>query len=137
MKLSNTSEYALRILCFMARDEDRLYPARYLIDTLHISDKYLRRLMTDLTKSGFVTSIQGREGGYSFARKPDTIYLADVVNSVEGMQKYCGCVLGFNQCSDENPCVMHSVWAPIREKFENVFTNNTIKDLDINQVNKF
>lgn len=137
MKLSNTSEYALRILCFMARDEERLYPARYLIDTLHISDKYLRRLMTDLTKSGFVSSSQGRDGGYSFARKPDTIFLADVVNAVEGMQKYCGCVLGFDQCSDDNPCVMHSAWVPVREKFVSVFNNKTIKDLDIDQVSKF
>ena len=66
MKLSKTSEYALRILSFMAKDSSHLYSAKYLIEKLNISDKYLRRLMTDLCKAGFIKSIQGRDGGYIF-----------------------------------------------------------------------
>ena len=62
MILSKTSEYALRILAFMSKNEDKLYSAKFLVDTLQISDKYLRRLMTDLTKAGFIYSVQGRDG---------------------------------------------------------------------------
>ena len=137
MKLSNTSEYALRILCFMTKDENRLYSAKYLIDELKISDKYLRRLMTDLTKAGFITSIQGRDGGYKFLKSSGEIYLADVINAVEGMDKYTGCALGFCECSDTNPCVMHSTWVPVREEFLKAFTTKTIRDLDIMTVNKY
>lgn len=137
MKLSNTSEYAIRILCFMAKDKDRLYSAKYLVDELKISDKYLRRLMTDLTKSGFIKSIKGRDGGYVFIKRPEDIYLSDIIDAVEGMQKYLGCALGFHKCSDENPCVMHSTWVPIREEFQRVFSTKTIIDLDIHLVNKY
>ncbi|OJV37945.1 MAG: hypothetical protein BGO29_12675 [Bacteroidales bacterium 36-12] len=137
MKLSNTSEYALRILCFMAKDENKLYSAKYLIDELQISDKYLRRLMTKLTKSGFISSSQGRDGGYKFLKKTNEIYLADVIDSVEGMDKYMGCVLGFCECSDENPCVMHSTWSPVRDEFLKVFNSKTISDMDIMTVSKF
>ncbi|MEA4937661.1 MAG: Rrf2 family transcriptional regulator [Paludibacter sp.] len=137
MKLSNTSEYALRILCFMAKDENRLYSAKYLIDELKISDKYLRRLMTDLTKSGFITSIQGRDGGYKFQKSSGEIFLADVINSVEGMDKYTGCALGFCECNDKNPCVMHDTWVPVRSEFMKAFTKKTIKDLNIMTVSKY
>jgi len=137
MKLTNTSEYSLRILTFMAKEPERLYPARYLIEKLNISDKYLRRIMTNLSKAGFIYSIQGREGGYLFARKPEEITLAEVVDAVEGMKQYTGCVLGFCECSDENPCVMHNTWVEIREDFVRTFDQTTLGKLEYGKINKY
>ncbi len=137
MKLTKTSEYALRVLSFMARSPEKLYPARYLVERLKISDKYLRRLMTDLSKAGFIRSIQGRDGGYLFEKKISDIHLSEIIDAVEGMEKYMGCVLGFDECSDENPCVMHSAWQPMREKLLNTFSSKTLADLDFNNVNKY
>ncbi|MFH0999570.1 MAG: Rrf2 family transcriptional regulator [Bacteroidota bacterium] len=137
MKLSKTSEYALRILSFMAKNPDQLYSAKSLIESLKISDKYLRRLMTDLSKAGFIKSIQGRDGGYSFAKSPNQIFLADIINSVEGMDKYLGCVLGFDKCSDDYPCVMHSTWTAVREKFSETFHNKTLADFNFKENYKF
>lgn len=137
MRLSKTSEYALRILSFMAKEPEPLYSAKFLVEKLNISDKYLRRLMTNLTKSGFIRSAQGRDGGYSFAKKLNEIVLADIINSVEGMEKYMGCVLGFDQCSDTNPCVMHSTWVDVREKFNETFQNKTLADFNLDEINKF
>lgn len=137
MRLSNTSEYALRILSFMAKEPELKYSAKYLVETLKISDKYLRRLMTDLSKAGFIKSTQGRDGGYSFAKKLNEIVLADIIDSVEGMGKYMGCVLGFNQCSDENPCVMHSTWTNVRHEFINTFQDKTLADFNYNDIHKY
>jgi Rrf2 family iron-sulfur cluster assembly transcriptional regulator len=137
MKLSKTSEYALRILAFMAKEPGKLYTAKFLIDTLKISDKYLRQLMTDLTKAGLIYSVQGREGGYSFAKKPSEIFLADIIDSVEGMKKYTGCILGFDHCSDDNPCAMHSMWDKTRDRFINTFTQKTLDKLDFEGITKF
>lgn len=137
MKLTKTSEYALRILAFMATDEDRLFTARYLVSKLKISDKYLRRLMTDLTRAGLILSIQGRDGGYRFAKRTEEIRLADVINVVEGMNTYSGCVLGFCNCSDENPCAMHDIWVSIRTEFLKVFEETNLKSLDFNKITKY
>ena len=137
MKLSKTSEYALRILSFMAKDSSRLYSAKFLIEKLNISDKYLRRLMTDLCKAGFIKSVQGRDGGYIFCKKTNEIFLADIINRVEGMDKYMGCVMGFNQCSDSNPCVLHSTWVNVRENFSKVFEQKSLADLDYKDIYKF
>lgn len=137
MKLTNTSEYALRILTFMARNPEGLFSAKSLVEKLNISDKYLRRLMTDLAKAGFIYSIQGRDGGYRFAKMPNEIFLSEVIDAVEGMKKYTGCVLGFEKCSDENPCAMHNSWVSVRAEFVKMFTTKTISELDINDVSKF
>jgi Rrf2 family iron-sulfur cluster assembly transcriptional regulator len=137
MKLSNTAEYALRILIYMGKDVQRMYSAKQLVDALKISDKYLRRLMTDLTKSGIILSVQGRDGGYVIAKKPEDVKLADIIEAIEGMDKYTGCLLGFENCSDENPCALHSSLGAIRQEFFNVFTNKSLNDMKYNEVNKY
>ncbi|NPA37359.1 MAG: Rrf2 family transcriptional regulator [Chlorobi bacterium] len=137
MKLSKTSEYAVRILSFMAKSPGELYSARHLIEELKISDKYLRRLMTDLSKAGFIRSIQGREGGYIFNKDISEISLSAIIDAVEGMDKYMGCVLGFEECSEENPCVMHESWLPMRKKLLETFNNKTLADFNYNNINKF
>lgn len=137
MKLSNTAEYALRILIYMGKDVQRLYSAKQLVEALHISDKYLRRLMTDLTKSGIILSVQGRDGGYVIAKKPEDIKLSDIIEAIEGMDKYTGCLLGFENCSDVNPCALHSSLGPIRQEFFRVFTKKTLNDLDYNEITKY
>jgi Rrf2 family protein len=137
MKLSNTSEYALRILSFMAKEPEQLYTAKQLVDKLIISDKYLRRLMTTLTKVGFIRSTQGRDGGYSFARSIHQIYLFDIIDAVEGMDKYMGCIMGFEQCSDENPCVMHNFWVKIRTEFQQSFHQTSLADFNFDATFKY
>ena len=137
MKLSNTSEYAIRILSFMARNPERKYAAKYLIEQLKISDKYLRRILTTLSKEGIITSSQGREGGYTFQKKIQDIFLSDIIDATEGMEKYLGCVLGFKECSDENPCAFHRQWVTTRAKIVHDFQETSLADLNLNANIKF
>ena len=67
----------------------------------------------------------------------EAIVLADIIDSVEGMEKYMGCVLGFDKCSDKNPCVMHSTWIHVREKFTETFQNKTLADFNYNEIHKY
>ncbi len=129
MKLSKTSEYAIRILSFMARDAAKSYSAKFLVENLNISDKYLRRLMTDLSKAGLIYSTQGRNGGYSFAQSTEKITVAKIIDTVEGIDKYTGCIMGFDECSDENPCVMHLVWVKTRNTLLKTFETTTLAKL--------
>ena len=137
MKLSKTSEYALRILIFMAREPERLYSATQLVKELNVSDKYLRRLMTDLSKSGFIQSVQGRDGGYTFSKNINEIFLFDVIDSVEGMEKLNGCVLGFEKCSCTNPCAMHDTWQHVRIELNKVFRETKLADMDFDKIVRY
>ena len=137
MKLSKTTEYAIRILSFMATDKNHIYSAKSIIEKLNIPQKYLRRIMTNLSKSNFIQSIQGRTGGYQFLTNPDNIFLSDIIESVEGMDKYIGCVLGFNECSDSNPCSMHNSWIETKEKLFHTLTKTNLSSLGLNSIDKY
>lgn len=137
MKLSKTSDYAIRILVFMAKDPALLYSAKQLIDELNISDKYLRRLLTNLSKSGFIRSVQGRDGGYLFVKNINEITLYDIIDSVEGMQKLNGCILGFEECSCTDPCALHDKWMLVRNEINKVFRETTLSDMNFKGIGKF
>jgi Rrf2 family protein len=137
MRLSKTSEYALRILSFMINSDSEMFSAKFLIKKLDVPDKYLRRLMTGLSKKGFIRSVQGRDGGYVFAKSADDIYLSQVIDAVEGMDKYQGCILGFGECSDNNPCSLHTKYAPIRNELIRFLSTTTISELKNREVLKF
>lgn len=137
MKLSKTSEYSLRILIFMAKEPSLLYTAKQLVKELNVSDKYLRRLMTDLSKSGFIRSVQGRDGGYTFTKSINDIFLYDVIDSVEGMDKLNGCLLGFEKCSCTNPCAMHENWKEVRADLNKLFRETRLSNMNFDKIMRY
>jgi len=137
MKLSKTSEYSLRVLSFMVNSDKQVFTAKYLVEKLNVPDKYLRRLMTDMSKRGFIKSLQGRDGGYVFAKNVDTIFISDVIDAVEGMDKYTGCIMGHESCNSENPCSLHKSYAPIRDREIAFLSQTSIKELIDNNIRKY
>ncbi|MGC3977031.1 MAG: Rrf2 family transcriptional regulator [Paludibacteraceae bacterium] len=137
MILNKTTEYALRILAFMMKEPDKMYSASYLIEALSISDKYLRRIMTNLSKAGFIKSIQGREGGYVFNKDIQQIYVSDIIEVTEGLSKHLACVLGLESCSDKNPCALHAVFEDLKNEFVKKAKTVPLSQLNFSEIKRF
>lgn len=129
MFLSKTSEYALRILTYMALNNETQFSAQSLYEELEIPKRYLMRLLTDLSKSGFINATRGRSGGYVFARPIETIYFSEIINSVEDLQSFEGCVLGNSVCPVDKPCAMHHIWEKPKQAFLETIKTTTLADL--------
>jgi len=129
MYLSKTAQYAIRVISYMALKKQELYSARNLVKELKISDKYLRRILTTLTKNDIIKSVQGRYGGFALHKNLEEISLMDIVKAVDNIEKYYGCVLGFEECSDENPCALHTKWAPLRKELLAFLENTNMSDV--------
>lgn len=129
MNLTNTSRYAIRILSYMALQGEQLFSAKHLVERLKISDKYLRGLMTNLARKGLVKSVQGREGGYEISKPHSELYLIDIISAVEDISKYTGCVLGFEECSNANPCALHDQWSEIKTDTVRFLQTTTLADI--------
>lgn len=129
MNLSNTAQYAIRVISFMALGTDKMYSSARLVDELKLSDKYLKRILTTLSNHGIITSIQGRYGGYVLNKEVTEIKLYDIIKAVENIEKYFGCVLGFEQCSDVNPCSLHLKWIPVRNELYSFLNKTTMDDV--------
>jgi len=130
MFISKTSEYALRILTYMALNNSSQLSAQRLFEELSIPKRYLMRLLTDLSKSGFIKSSRGRNGGYVFARPLDTIYFSEIIDSVEGLLGFEACVLGNAVCPVDKPCPMHQIWDKPKTSFLETIRTTTLADLN-------
>ena len=99
MNFSKTTEYALRIMSFMAMDEKKLYSANDIYENLEIPFRYLRKLLTTLSKSGLLISVQGKSGGYRISKNLCEISLFDIVNAMGDNPINNEGFFGFHDCA--------------------------------------
>ena len=126
MNFSKTTSYAISVLSFMARHQETKYSAKKLNEKLEIPWPYLRQLLTSLSKSGFIYSTQGRKGGFQLSKSPDQIILAEIIDSIEGLEVFSTCIMGFKQCPFDHTCAMHETWDNSRSIILNMLNTTTL-----------
>jgi Rrf2 family protein len=85
-----------------------------------------------LNEYGFLISVQGKYGGFKFLRNPKDINIYDLVVVFDSDSAFTSCILGLQNCSDDNPCVMHNEWSKIKEQYIELLKQTTLEDLTKN-----
>ena len=129
MNFSKTTSYAISVLSFMAKHQESKYSAKKLNELMEIPWPSLRQLLTILSKSGFIFSTRGRNGGFQLNKPADQIVLAEIIDSVEGLNVFGTCIMGFKKCPFDHTCAMHEVWEGTRNSILNVLNNTTLDQL--------
>lgn len=129
MRLTKTSEYAIRVLVYMANHPEERLSVNLLHERLNIPYKYLGKMMHNLAGEGLLVSSRGKTGGYRLNGPLGEISLARIIDAVEGLSSYDRCLLGFPQCSDEAPCPLHERWGPRRDAIKAMIYDTTLADL--------
>ena len=129
MNFSKTASYSLNILSYMATHEDNQFSAAFLHEKLNIPYPYLRQILTDLSGSGFIHSVRGRNGGFVFSKPKENISLADIIEATDGLGSLNQCILGFRECPFNNACSMHSLWEATRNNILKVLKETSLSDI--------
>jgi len=130
MQLSNTSQYAIRMLAYMADKKDSpLINATELAEALHIPYKFLTKIMTELVKADFITSIRGREGGYTLSREASNIKVDDILKVFHDSIQDEQCVLGIGFCNKMCKCALHDQWMEPKLLMQKMFGTSSLADI--------
>ncbi len=109
--ISATSEYAVRALARLAtQPPGRAMLARDLAKATGVPRNYLSKILLSLRNAGILDSTRGAGGGYRFLKRPEQVFLIDVVELFEGPKTRPGCLLNNRECSDSTPCTAHRTW---------------------------
>lgn len=83
MQLTRFTDYALRVLMFVGRHDDRVCTMREIALHHRISLEHLRKVIHKLAKLGYLSSSRGRGGGIVLGRDAAKIRLGDVIMATE------------------------------------------------------
>ena len=85
--------------------------------------------MRILASNGLVTSVQGRKGGFSLAKKPDEIRLSQIIWAVEGSTAPVFCVDNPKLCKRTPICVTREIWGRLKEAMTEVLDSINLEDM--------
>jgi len=130
MKLNNTSQYAIRILAYIADHKEKtLFSATELSNDLNIPYKFLTKIMTELVKADFVESIRGREGGFKLKKNAADIKVDDILNIFNDSIKDEECILGIGFCNGMCKCALHDQWMEPKLLMQKMFRESSLQDI--------
>jgi Rrf2 family transcriptional regulator, nitric oxide-sensitive transcriptional repressor len=130
MQLSLHSEYALRVLLYVATQPKRLCSTREISDAYGISKHHLVRVVQTLNQHGYLEVVPGRGGGISLAKEPDRIRLGDVVRDSEVNLRLAECFdRHSNRCVLTPVCSLKPVLNEALNAFLSALNRHTLADL--------
>jgi Rrf2 family protein len=92
-----------------------------------LSADYIEQIMVRLKASGLVISHRGRNGGFSIARDPKQISMADILMAVEGPIRPVPCI--DSHCKREASCPTRSIWEHAVATLDDLFGRTTLAKL--------
>jgi Rrf2 family transcriptional regulator, iron-sulfur cluster assembly transcription factor len=128
--LSKTGLHAVRAMVALARLPEGAYAgAASIARDTNAPQNYLGKLLKNLAGEGLVESQKGLGGGFRLARDARKITLFDVVEPIEHVSRWSGCILGLAACTDRHPCALHDRWKDVRNAYLHMLQETTLADL--------
>lgn len=110
LSLSQTTGYAIKALACLPESGA---PPRQIADVARctrIPRAYLAKIVNRLVRQGLVSARRGHRGGIALAQPAEHISLLDIVEAVEGPDWLGPCLLGLDECRNQQECPTHGFW---------------------------
>jgi FeS assembly SUF system regulator len=105
IRLGKLTDYGLVLMTYIARQKDQsLHTARDLAVESRLPLPTVSKVLKLLLQSGLLISHRGIKGGYSLAREPQGISVAEIVTALEGPIALTECSTDISGLCELEPC---------------------------------
>jgi Rrf2 family nitric oxide-sensitive transcriptional repressor len=129
MRLTNMTDYALRLLIFLAQQPDRLCTIAEVARSYAISEAHLMKITHQLALAGWIETVRGKGGGMRLARAPEDIVLGEVVRSTEPDLAIVECFATGGNCMLAGNCKLAGVMDGALRSFMQHLDGHTLADI--------
>jgi Rrf2 family nitric oxide-sensitive transcriptional repressor len=129
MRLTLQTDYALRLLMYLAVQGDRRSSIGEIAAQYGISENHLMKVTQRLAGLGYVDALRGRHGGLRLGQLPEEIRIGDVVRDMEPDFTLVECFGPENECVITPACTLRHVLDEAQTKFMSVLDGYTLKQL--------
>jgi len=130
--LSKRTGYAVLALACMSDNKQDWYKVEDIAKRADIPQPFLHKILHELGRSKFIKTKRGYRGGMALSRPANQITLFDIVEAVQGEERFDRCLLGLAECSDERSCPVHEFWKGEKENVK-----DRMKQVTLDQVAEF
>lgn len=129
--LSKTTKYSIRSLVYiyMQNVKGERPGFREIAQNIDSPREFTGKVLQTITRSGLISSVKGRGGGFFFEDLEKPLKLLDIMEVTDGQDFFHKCGFGLESCNAENPCPMHDEYAKVRDAFYDLMNNLTIQSL--------
>lgn len=139
MKISTKGKYGMHMMNYLAKNMgDKPIPLTTMAEDLDLPEAYLEQLMRKLRKAKFVKSVRGAHGGYSLSKKPDEIYVLEILDCLEDGTATSECTSSeYEGCGNAVCCSNRILWKKIDDAIYGALGSYSLQDLiDENEYEK-
>lgn len=131
MRFQITTDYAIRIVLYVAQHDNKLSGAEEASRQLGMTHGYFNKVAGRIRKAGFLESVQGPGGGYRLARDAEDITLYDIMAEMEGDMAINRCMEedGFCSRGAVSMCPVHRVFESLQRQMVDTLKRVRISDL--------
>lgn len=115
LRLSKLGDYGTVIMAHMAREPSRVFSAAEVAAAVGVGLPTVSKLLKMLGRSGLLVSHRGTKGGYTLARPPSEISIAQIIDAVEGTVGMTECSVRAGLCAQESGCRARGSWLRINQ----------------------
>ncbi|MHC4892162.1 MAG: RrF2 family transcriptional regulator [Planctomycetota bacterium] len=128
MALTQTAEYALRAVAWLAQKHGEAQTAPQIATATQVPTSYLPKVLQPLVRAGLLSGQRGLGGGYALIPDPKDLAMLDVIDAVDPIQRIRQCPLSL-ESHGARLCPLHGVLDQLLEQEEKRLAAVTLQDL--------
>ncbi|MBP6503071.1 MAG: Rrf2 family transcriptional regulator [Rhodoferax sp.] len=130
MRLSEYTDYSLRVLMYCAAHPGRLVTIGELAEHHQVSKNHLMKVVNDLSRQGVIETTRGRGGGLRLLQSADQIRVGDIVRVSETDFRLVECFdPATNTCTLTPSCRLKQVFSNALQAYFRELDGVTLADL--------
>jgi FeS assembly SUF system regulator len=129
LRLSKMTDYGTVIMAQMAARPDAIHSAGELAAAAGLAATTASKILKTLVHHGLVRSVRGSKGGYTLARAPGLISVAEVIGALEGAVAVTECGVAPGSCAQEARCPSRDNWRRLNQLVRGMLSDVSLLDM--------
>lgn len=134
MRLTTFSDYTLRVLIYLAVQDNRVSTIAEIAEAYNVSKNHLMKVVHHLAGQGYVETTRGKGGGVRLRQSADSISIGEVLRQTESDSALVECFRdGESDCRIEPACLLRGAFHQAQEAFYKVMDGYTLAQIATNR----
>ena len=134
MEISKKTDYAIRMLAELVRNDGEVISVRYAAEKNGVPYSFGRSIQHDLVRAGIISSVRGSHGGMTLAVDPKKTTIREIIEAIQGPICVAECNterLNHEHCPLKDGCPFMTIWCEAARLLRSYFDAVTLHQVVI------